>query len=90
MLTNRQIEELCEKMDVPLETCCYKSTLKEMKLKHNRSYIINLEDELDKNGKRNDGSHWVCFQVDGTEDEYRILNEIVYPDEKQKALKQKK
>ena len=26
--------------------------------------------------------------VDGTEDEYRILNEIVYPDEKEKALKE--
>lgn len=64
MLTNRQIEELCGKMDVPLESCCYKSTLKDMKLKYNRSYIINLENELDKDGKRNDGSHWVCFQVD--------------------------
>ena len=53
MLTNTQIEELCGKMDIPLEKCCYKSNLKEMKLKYNRSYIVNLENELNKDGKRN-------------------------------------
>ena len=64
MLTNVQIEELCEKMDIPLEACVFKSNLKELKLKYNRSYIINLENELAEDGERNDGSHWCALQVD--------------------------
>ena len=64
MLTNIQIKELCGKMDIPLEACVFKSSLKDMKLKYNRSYIINMENEIGEDGKRNDGSHWVCFQVD--------------------------
>jgi len=64
MLTNIQIEELCGKMDIPLEACVFKSNLKELKLKYNRSYIINLENELGEDGERNDGSHWCALQVD--------------------------
>ena len=63
MLTNFQIEDLAEKMDIPLEAVCFKSTLKTMKLKYNRSYIINLENEISEDGDRNDGTHWTCFQV---------------------------
>jgi len=64
MLTNFQIEELADKMGIPLEAVCFKSSLKDMKLKYNRSYVINLENEFDENGERNEGSHWTCFQVD--------------------------
>ena len=62
-LTNVQVEELAKRMNIPLERCCFKSELEEEPLKYNRSYIINLEDEFDKNGERNDGSHYTCFQV---------------------------
>jgi len=64
MLTDIQIKDLAEKLSIPLEAVCFKSNLKHMKLKYNRSYIINLEDEIDKDGDRNDGTHWTCFQVD--------------------------
>ena len=50
-------------MSIPLERCCFKSELEEEPLKYNRSYIINLEDEFDKNGERNTGTHYTCFQV---------------------------
>ena len=62
-LTNIQVEQLAQRMNIPLERCCFKSELEEEPLKYNPSYIINLEDEFDKNGERNDGSHYTCFQV---------------------------
>lgn len=63
-LTNFQIEELAKRMDIPLVFCGFKSDLKEIEpLQYNKSYIVNLEDEYDNDGKPNDGSHWVCFQV---------------------------
>lgn len=63
-LTNFQIEELAKKMKIPLVFCGFKSDLKnEGKLQYNKSYIVNLEDEFDNEGNPNDGSHWVCFQV---------------------------
>ena len=64
MLTDIQIKDLAGKLSIPLEAVCFKSTLKDMKLKHNRSYIINLENEIGEDGDRNDGTHWTCFQVD--------------------------
>jgi hypothetical protein len=62
MLSNTQVEALAKRMKVPLEGVFFKSQLKEMKMKPNRSYIINLEDEFDEEGLRNDGSHYTCFQ----------------------------
>ena len=62
MLTTVQVESLAKRMKVPLEGVFFKSQLKEMKMKPNRSYIINLEDEFDEDGNRNDGSHYTCFQ----------------------------
>ena len=44
MLTNVQVEFLAERMGVPLEPVVFKSELKDMVLKYNKSYIINLED----------------------------------------------
>jgi hypothetical protein len=63
MLTNVQVEALAERMGVPLEPVVFKSELKDMVLKYNKSYIINLEDEFDEEGQKNAGSHYVCFQV---------------------------
>jgi hypothetical protein len=62
MLTNTQIESLAKRMKIPLEGVFFKSQLKELKMKPNRSYIINLEDEFDEEGNRNEGSHYTCFQ----------------------------
>ena len=60
-LTNVEIETLAKKMQIPLEFVGYKDELLFMKPKMNRAYVINLEDEFDENGRRNDGSHWVCL-----------------------------
>lgn len=63
MLTNTQIEDLAQRMKIPLEFCGFKSDLPK-KLKTNRAYIINLDDEEDEGtGIKSSGSHWTTFQV---------------------------
>jgi len=61
-LTDIQIRDLAKRMNVPLVFCGFKDELKG-KLKYNKSYIINMENEFDKDGERNSGSHYTCFQV---------------------------
>lgn len=61
-LTDTQIRELAERMEVPLVFCDFKDNL-QGKLKYNKSYIINMDDEFDEDGQRNTGSHYTCFQV---------------------------
>jgi len=63
MLTNHQLEQMCDLMSIPLERVCFKDQLKEQELKYNKSYIINLEDQFDEIAVPNKGSHWTCFQV---------------------------
>jgi len=63
-LDDRQIFELAKRMNVPLVFCDFKDKLSKKKLQFNKSYIINMEDEYDKEtGQRNEGSHYTCFQV---------------------------
>ena len=62
MLNDSQIEELAGKMNIPLEGVYFKDALPS-KLKYNRAYVLNMEDELDHEGKPNDGSHWVALQI---------------------------
>jgi len=62
MLSNVQVKDLAKKMGIHLDGVYFKSELKDMKLKYNVAYIINLEDEFDENGEPNDGSHYTCFQ----------------------------
>lgn len=62
MLTDSQLYELAEKMNIPLEDVCFKDKLPK-KLKYNVCYIINLEDSIDEEGNKNDGSHWTALQV---------------------------
>ena len=88
MLNNVQVKDLASRMGIRLEAVCFKSELKEMKLKHNVAYIINLEDEYDEDGNPNDGSHYVCFQYNkypknGCRDEYCYFDSfgIAPPDE---------
>ena len=61
-LSNNQLFSLAKKMNIPLVFADFKDQLKSEKLQHNKFYIINMEDELDENGKENTGSHWCCFQ----------------------------
>ena len=63
MLSDTQIWDLAEKMDVPLVFCDFKDKLDKKKIQYNKSYIINMEDEYDADGERNSGSHYTCFQV---------------------------
>jgi len=78
MLTNVQIMKLAKRMRINnLEGVFFKSQLEDMKLKKNKSYIINLEDEYDEEGERNDGSHYTCFQYNQNDKEEP---EIVYFD----------
>ena len=58
MLTDIQIKDLAKRMDIPLERVCFKDQLLQKPLKYNRSYIINMDNELDEDGKPNEGSHW--------------------------------
>lgn len=60
-LTDTQLNYLAEKMGYKLESVCFKDELP--RLKHNVSYIINLESEFDESGEPNTGTHWACFQV---------------------------
>ena len=52
MLTDSQILDLAQKMDIPLESVSFKDELP-AKLKFNRAYIINLENEFDAEGLPN-------------------------------------
>jgi hypothetical protein len=62
MLTNDQIEELAERMEVPLVFCGFKSDIPKT-IQASKAYIINLDNEYDTEGKRNGGTHWTCFYV---------------------------
>jgi hypothetical protein len=63
MLSDQEIWGLAERMRVPLVFCNFKDQLKKKPLQYNKSYVVNLENKYDDEGKRNEGSHYVCFQV---------------------------
>lgn len=63
MLTDTEVWSLAKRMNIPLVFCDFKDQLLSHKLKYNKSYIINMENEFNEDGKRNDGSHYTCFQV---------------------------
>ena len=44
-LTNTQLNDLAKRMGFKLEAVVFKSELKDMKLKHNVGYVVNLEDD---------------------------------------------
>ena len=62
-LTDTQIWDLAKKMSVPLVFCDFKDNLAKTKLKYNKFYIINMENEFDEDGQRNEGSHYTAFQI---------------------------
>ena len=61
-LTNDQLYTLGKKMKFPIADIIFKDELPE-NIEFNKGYIINLEDEFDEEGKRNDGSHWTALQI---------------------------
>ncbi len=67
MLSDAQLEDMAVKMRVPLEGIFFKDCLP-AKLKFNRSYILNLESEVDEEGRPNDGSHWTALQINKNKD----------------------
>jgi hypothetical protein len=73
MLTSDQIEELASRMGIPLVFCDFKNELP-TKLQANKSYIINLENDVNMDGALNGGSHWTCFQV------------AIYPNDTREAI----
>ena len=62
MLTDVQIWSLGKKVSVPVVFCNFKTKLADTKLQYNKTYIINMEDEFDEDGKLNEGSHYTAFQ----------------------------
>jgi hypothetical protein len=62
MLTDGDIKTLAGRMGVPLAFVGFKSDLPN-KILPNKSYIINMDNEVDTEGSGNTGSHWTCFQV---------------------------
>lgn len=62
MLTDIQIEELSNKMNIPLGECCFKDNLPKNLLK-NKIYIINLQDSETEDGHENNGTHWTMAYI---------------------------
>jgi hypothetical protein len=62
MLTDSQIINLAERMDIPLEGVYFKDELPKQ-LKPNKAYIINLQDSIDEEGNDNSGTHWTYLQI---------------------------
>lgn len=63
MLFNFDIDVLVKKLNIPnFKGCFFKDKLK--KVEPNSSYILNLNSEIDENGKLNGGSHWVALVAD--------------------------
>jgi hypothetical protein len=62
-LTDIQIWDLAKRMRVPLVFCGFKTELRTKRLQYNKAYIVNLEDEFDELGFKNEGTHYTCFQV---------------------------
>lgn len=62
MLTDEQITDLAQRMQIPLGGVYFKDELP-LKLLANKAYIINLQDSVTDDGSENDGTHWTFLQV---------------------------
>ena len=65
MLTDKQVEELAGRMNIPLEGVYFKDKLPK-DIKTNKTYIVNLQDSETDDGELNSGTHWVMLQVNKT------------------------
>ena len=65
-LTDNQITELCDRMNIPLaenKGIIFKDELNCGDLEFNKSYFVNLEDEYKDDGSLSQGSHWTTFTI---------------------------
>ena len=65
MLTNFDIENICDYYEIPLLGVVMKDDLPKKVTDGN--FIINLESSVDKNGKSNSGTHWLALVVEGSQ-----------------------
>ena len=65
MLTNFDIENICDYYEIPLLGVVMKDDLRNKITDGN--FIINLESSVDKNGKENFGTHWTALVVKGSQ-----------------------
>lgn len=84
VLSNYDIEQLCEIFKIPLISCCSKDELKNYKPK-NGCYIINLQNSYDGGG-----THWVSLFINHTDATYFDPFGQIYPYEIQKFCKNKR
>ena len=68
MLTDIQIKDLANRMQIPLEGCYFKDELPRQ-LKFNKVYIINLQDSVTDDGDENTGTHWTMAYIRETPNE---------------------
>ena len=62
MLTDTQIEDLAERMRIPLGGVNFKDELPN-KLSLNKVYIINIQDSENDDGEQNSGTHWTMAYI---------------------------
>jgi hypothetical protein len=62
-LSDEQIRTLANKMGLELAFVDFKSDLLAQPVEYNKGYIVNMSDQYDKNGKENEGTHWVAFII---------------------------
>jgi hypothetical protein len=62
MLTDIQIKDLSQRMNIPLEGVYFKDEIPSP-IKFNKAYIINLQDSETDDGDQNSGTHWTMFYV---------------------------
>ena len=60
-LTDSQIKQLSKRMNIPLAGVFFKDELP-INIQPNKTYLINLQDSVDKDGQLNDGTHWTMAQ----------------------------
>jgi hypothetical protein len=62
MLTDREIEDLSQRMKIPLQGVYFKDEVP-VPLNWNKVYILNLQDSETEDGEQNDGTHWVMLYI---------------------------
>lgn len=62
MLTDIEVGNLAEKMNIPFGGCFFKDELPP-KVDVNNVYIINLQDSETEDGEQNGGTHWTMMYV---------------------------
>lgn len=62
MLTDIEVGNLAEKMNIPFGGCFFKDEIPP-KVDVNKVYIINLQDSETEDGEQNGGTHWTMMYV---------------------------